>query len=185
LFPLVSHERAYINQLKPKETMKKLEINNPNSYKSKATDTAMVSYHVVGNAESIAEYVRVKSAELAKVDKELSYADEDETIPLYHTTLDNACKIGEEGRLIFSVNDKGEENVYADISAYKLQRDRIDSCKDKSKKALLENRLLDKEDIFMDLLAERKSERMEEWIKKNPRVTAPVSEDFTDVSDDI
>lgn len=164
--------------------MKKLVINNPNSYTSKNTDTAMVSYHVTGNKESVEEYVRVKSAELAKLSppKELSYADEDETVPLYHTTLDNACKIGEEGKLIFSVSEEGDETVYADISVHKLQMDRINSCKDKAKKALLENRMLDKEDIFMDLLAERKAERMEEWIKNNPRTV----KEFTDVvSDDV
>lgn len=161
--------------------MKKLVINNPNSYTSKATDTAMCSYHVVGSKDLIAEYVRVKGAELAKVDKELSYADEEQTIPLFHTTLENACKIKEEGTLIFSVNDKSEETVYADITAYKLQEDRINSCKDKARKALLENRLEDKNDIFMELLAERKSERMEEWIKNNPR-TAKVAE-FTDISE--
>ena len=117
--------------------MKKLVINNPNSYTSSATDTAMVSYQVSGSKELIAQYERVKGAELAKVDKELSYADEEQTIPLFHTTLDNACKIKEEGTLIFSVNDKGEETVYADITAYKLQEDRINSCKDKARKALL------------------------------------------------
>lgn len=161
--------------------MKKLVINNPNSYTSSATDTAMVSYHVVGSKELIAQYERVKGAELAKVGKELSYADEEQTIPLFHTTLENACKIKEEGTLIFSINEKGEETVYADITAYKLQEDRINSCKDKARKALLENRLEDKNDIFMELLAERKSERMEEWIKNNPRT--PKVAEFTDISE--
>ena len=65
------------------DEIQRLEISNPNSYKSISTGVEMVSYIVKGLIDLIKKYIEVQKAQLAKNHKYVTFDDKTKA-PLFH-----------------------------------------------------------------------------------------------------